>query len=417
MIKQTVVIVGSGQAGFQTAASLRLEGFEGEIILFGDEPGLPYQRPPLSKTYFADADAQRLLFRNADFFQRNRIKLWDNARAARIHRDRKEVELEDGRTIAYDKLVLALGTKNRELPIPGTRLANVLQLRTLKDADLLRHAAKNASRAVMIGGGFIGLEVASVLRGEGLEVSIIELEPRVMARAVSKPISAHYEQLHAASGVEFHLEESVTSLTGNKKGEVEALTLSDGTRLNADLVVVCAGVVPDIAIAQEAGLAVENGIRVDAHLRTDDPDIFAIGDCASFVHAASNRLVRIESVQNALDQAKCVAKNIAGQKGAQPQAYDRVAWFWSDQAGTKLQIAGLTGPADQWHVCQSDSPEKLTVLAFKDSQFIGAETVNNASDHMTARKILSGRDKVSFKDFESSGFDLRRLAREKTRTG
>ncbi len=417
MTKETVVIVGSGQAGFQTAASLRIEGFEGEIILVGAEPGLPYQRPPLSKSYFADADAQRLLFRNADFFDKSRIKLWDNTRVTRIHRDRKEVELEDGRLVAYDWLVLALGTKNRGLPIPGTGLANVLQLRTLEDADSLRHAAKGASSAVMIGGGFIGLEVASVLRAQGLDVCIIELEPRVMARAVSKPISTHYEKLHAASGVKLHLGKSVASLAGNKEGKVSAAALSDGTRLNCDLVVICAGVIPDIEIAEHAGLAIENGISVDTHMLTSDPDIFAIGDCASFVHVASDQLVRIESVQNALDQAKCVAQKIAGQAEVQTEAYDKVAWFWSDQVGTKLQIAGLTGPADQWHVCQSDNPEKLTVLAFKDSQFVGAETINNASDHMTARKILALQDKVSFKDFESSGFDLRQLAREKTRTG
>jgi len=410
----TIVIVGSGQAGFQTAASLRTEGFEGEIVIIGAEPGLPYQRPPLSKTYFVDSDAQRLLFRKSDFFEKNRIELLQNIRVTRIKRDKKQVELEDGRIISYDKLVLAMGTKNRDLPIPGTNFENVLQLRTLADADKLRQAAKGASGAVMIGGGFIGLEVASVLRGLGLDVSIVELEPRVMARSVSEPVSAFFENMHTAMGVKLFLGERVASIQGNAQGQVETVTLGgSGAKLAGDLVIICAGVVPDIQIAADAGLAIENGIRVDEYMTTNDPDIFSIGDCAAFVHTASGQRVRLESVQNALDQAKCVAAKIAGH----PEAYDRVPWFWSDQAGTKLQIAGLTGQADQWYEKQSDSPKKLTVLAFKDSQFVGAETINNASDHMTARKILALQDKVSFKDFESRGFDLRQIAMEKARTG
>ncbi len=410
MTKNAIVIVGAGQGGFQTAASLRMEGFEGEIVLIGAEPGLPYQRPPLSKAYFTDANADRLLFRKEDYFEKNRITLLSSTRVSRIQREQKLVETEDGRSFPYDHLVLATGTNPRKLPIPGTDLGNVLHLHTLADADRLRALAEKASNAVMIGGGFIGLEAGSVLRRHGLEVSIVELEPRVMARAVSEAVSAHFEKLHKASGVKLCLGKSVASLSGNEDGDVKMVTLSDGTELAGDLVLICAGVVPEVKIAAETGLEIENGIRVDQYLVTSDPSISAIGDCASFVHQTSGQRIRLESVQNAVDQAKCVASNILGE----PEIYDRVAWFWSDQGDAKLQIAGLCEGADQWHSAPSENPEKLTVLAFRCGLFVGAETINNGSDHMFARKLLGLETGVSYQDFERGDFDLRTVMKNKS---
>jgi 3-phenylpropionate/trans-cinnamate dioxygenase ferredoxin reductase component len=410
--KNNIVIVGTGQGGFQAAASLRQEGFEGKITILGADAGLPYQRPPLSKTYFKDSNASRLLFRNQDFFDKHHIDIVEKNRAIRIDRDRKIVAIEDGRQFDYDHLILATGTKNRELPIAGTDLGNVLQLRTLADADKVRSAAEVAKKAVMIGGGFIGLEVASVLAGLGIGVSIIELAPRVMARVVSEPVSEHFANLHAKAGTKIHCGLSVNSLLGDDHGKVQTVVLSDGTELAADLVVVCAGVVPDIDIAIEAGLETDNGIVVDEMLVTSDNNISAIGDCAAFVHGASRRRVRLESVQNAVDQAKCVAKNIMGKR----EAYDRVAWFWSDQANCKLQIAGLTDQADRWHVSPGETEEKLSVFTFKGEDFIGAETINNATDHMMARKILALDEAVTFGELKAHGFDLRALLKAKNTT-
>ncbi|VAW24098.1 Ferredoxin reductase [hydrothermal vent metagenome] len=406
VIEGPVVIIGTGQAGFQTAASLRIEGFEGDIFMFGDEPGLPYQRPPLSKAFFKDGSADRLLFRNQDFFEKNNINIKDNCSVKSIDRHQKQVLLDDGAAISYEHLVLATGTRNRELPIAGSDLKNVLVLRTLADANHIRKTAKADQRVVMIGGGFIGLELASVLRDFGCEVAVIEAESRPMARAVSEQISTYFVDAHTKSGIKIHCSSMVSQILGDN--EAEGVKLSDGTEIGADLVFICAGVVPNSEIASEAGLKTNNGILVDDLLLSNDPSISAIGDCASFVHKNSGVLVRLESVQNAADQAKCVAKRLTGN----PQAYNAVPWFWSDQGGKKLQIAGLTGNADQL-ICHEDEENgKISVFAFENAQFVGVEAVNMATNYVISRKILETGKPVTLSDFEASDFDLREVLKK-----
>ncbi len=403
MIAGPVVIIGTGQAGFQTAASLRIEGYEGEILMIGDEPGLPYQRPPLSKSFFKDGNAERLLFRNQDFFEKNNIDIRDKCAAQSIDRSKKQVVLDDGGAISYGHLVLATGTRNRELPIPGSNLKNVLALRTLDDANHIRKTARTDQRVVMIGGGFIGLELASVLREFGCEVTIIEAESRPMARSVSKQISDYFVNAHTKSGIKIHCNSMVAQITGDETAR--GVKLSDGEEIGADLVFICAGVVPNSEIASNAGLETNNGILVDELLLTTDPFISAIGDCAAFVHKGSGKLVRLESVQNAADQAKCVAKRLAGT----PQDYEAVPWFWSDQGGKKLQIAGLTGNADRLICHTDDDDDKISVFAFENGRFIGVEAVNMATNYVISRKILETRNPVTLSDFEADNFDLRKI--------
>ncbi len=406
MIDGPVVIVGTGQAGFQTAASLRLEGFGGKISMLGDEPGLPYQRPPLSKAFFREGNAERLLFRNRDFFEKNNINFRERCPVRAIDRQKKQVVLDDAATMPYQHLVLATGTRNRNLPIGGTDLKNVMALRTLEDANRIRETARAGQRVVMIGGGFIGLELAGVLNEFGCQVTVIEAESRPMARSVSERISSYFVELHSRNGIAIHCNSMVSRIFGNDRAE--GVELADGREIGADLVFICAGVVPNSEIGSEAGLETSNGILVDEMLLTNDPDISAIGDCASFVHRGSGRLVRLESVQNAADQAKCVAKRLAGD----PSPYDAVPWFWSDQGGKKLQIAGLTGHAGQL-ICRGDEEnDKLTVFAFENDRFVGVETVGMAANYVVARKILeTGRD-LTLSDFENSDFDLREVLKK-----
>jgi len=403
MIDGPVVIVGTGQAGFQTAASLRIDGYEGEILMFGDEPGLPYQRPPLSKAFFKDGNAARLLFRNQDFFEKNSINIEDNCPVASIERSQKQLLLADGRKIAYEHLVLATGTRNRNLPIAGVDLKNVMVLRTLEDAQKIRQIAKGGQQVVMIGGGFIGLELASVLQNFGCQVSIIEAEKRLMARAISKPVSSYFLDMHLTSGTKVHLQSKVSKIEGNEF--TSGVLLDNGTKIDADLVFVCAGVVPNSEIASDAGLKTDNGILVDDFMLTNDEAISAIGDCASFIHQDSGQLVRLESVQNAADQAKCVSKRLTGD----PKPYNAVPWFWSDQGGKKLQIAGLTGDADQLILREDKEAGKLSVFAFEKKQFVGVETINMAVNYVVARKILELGKPISLATFESSDFNVREV--------
>lgn len=390
-----VVIVGAGQGGFQAAASLRQEGYEAPITLVGDEPGLPYQRPPLSKAYLKDGDAERLALRPAAFYETEEITVLPGVRATRIEREGHLVELADGRRLPYDKLILATGSRNRSLPVAGGGLEGVVELRTLADAQALRARLPGVTRAIVVGGGFIGLEFAAVARGLGVEVTVIEAAERVMSRVVSPPVSEHFHALHRALGVDLRLRVMAAEILGDGR-RATGVRLSDGTEIAGDLVVVAVGIVPSVELAQEAGLACADGILVDAELRTSDPDIFAIGDCVAFVpHGRGDRL-RLESVQNAVDGARAVAATICGR----PTPLTAVPWFWSDQGTAKLQIAGLTHHADRHEVVERGDG-KLCVFCFRGGRLVGVETVNSPADHMAARKLLAARADVTPAELEA----------------
>lgn len=397
---ERVVIAGSGQAGFQAAASLRQDGFAGEIVIVGDEPGLPYQRPPLSKAYLKEGVEDRLHFRADDFFAKNSIALEDGKSVTAIDRADRTVTLSDGRILPYGHLILATGARNRRLPLPGAGLDNVLELRTLDHARHLRDRLSTARSLAVIGGGFIGLEVAATARAFGLEVTVIEATSRLMSRVVSVPISNFFLAAHQDAGVSIRLDSMARAILNDGNGNAAGVELAEGERVGADLVLICAGVVPNAEIAEAAGLYVHDGIRVDDLLLTEDPAISAIGDCASFPFGQDGIQTRLESVQNAIDQAKCVSLRLVGK----PEPYSKVPWFWSDQGPHKLQIAGLTAGADHHEIKDHDG--KLSVQCYRRGELIGVETVNAAGEHMAARRILAQPQPLTLEAAQAAGFDI-----------
>ncbi|RLQ87559.1 NAD(P)/FAD-dependent oxidoreductase [Notoacmeibacter ruber] len=405
--RQTIIIVGAGQAGAQLAASLRQEGYVGDVVLYGDEPGLPYQRPPLSKTYMKEGNPDRLLLRGESFFEDNDIELHSGTKIASIDRPAKKVVLENGSRRRYDHLVLATGATNRTLPIPGIDLDGVLELRTLAHAEDIRGRIAEARQVAIIGGGFIGLEFAAMARGLGAEVAVFEMGDRVMARAVAPETSAYFEDFHRSIGVDLHLQTGVSEIIDAGDGKVGGLILSDGRRVEADLVLVAAGVVASDGLGREAGLPVENGIIVDDVLQTADPSISAIGDCAAFTHPLGEGRMRIESVQNATDQARTVAARLAkGHSDDGHPPYSGFPWFWSDQADRKLQIAGLTAGADE-RVVRHNERGGFLVHCFRDGRYIGLETVNAPGDHLMARRLLAAGIELDRATLEEADFDLK----------
>jgi 3-phenylpropionate/trans-cinnamate dioxygenase ferredoxin reductase component len=404
-----VAIVGAGQGGFQVASSLRQEGFAGPVLLFGDEPVLPYQRPPLSKSYLSgEQGLDEVWLRPEAFYEKREIDLAAGETVTSIDRRGRCLHLASGRDVAFDHLVLATGARNRPLPVPGAELDGVLGLRSLADADALRQRLGEARAAVVIGAGFIGLEFAAVAIAAGLAVHIVELTQRPMGRVVSAPVSDFFTKTHRRWGAEISLGTGVARILG-ENGRAEGVETSDGRRLAADLVLVCVGVMPNVELAGAAGLAVDNGIVVDAHLATDEPAILAIGDCANFPTRFAAERVRLESVQNAVDQARSVAAHVVG-KGA---PYDKVPWFWSDQRDVKLQIAGLTSGHDRAVLRGDPASGSFSVFCFRGGRLIGVESVNRPADHIAARRILFGEPQLSPEQAADPDFDLRAYAARK----
>ncbi|MDE1164391.1 MAG: FAD-dependent oxidoreductase [Pseudomonas sp.] len=403
MTLASVVIVGAGQAGFQVATSLRQEGYEGRITLVGDEPGLPYQRPPLSKAYLlGKIQDSNLLFRPQAFYATQRIDLLHD-QATAIDRLNRRVLLASGDALGYDHLVLATGAHNRPLPVPGADLPQVFGIKTKADADALAPLAKAARNVVVVGAGFIGLEFAAVAAAQGATVHVLELGERPMARAVSQEMSALFRQAHEAWGVRFDFRQGLSRIDSDN-GKVCAVHTQDGRSLPADLVVFGIGVIPNAQLATEAGLAIENGIKVDANLLTSDPLISALGDVASFPCLQNDEQhTRLESVQNAVDQARAVAARLMGK----PAPYGALPWFWTDQGDLKLQIAGLSTGYDSSVVLGSAADRQLSVLCFRNDRLVAVESCNRMGDHMAARKILARAPRLTAVQAAAEGFDLK----------
>src|SRR6202041_1655550 len=383
MTQKTVLIVGAGHAGFQVAVSLRQHGFSERICLINDEAHLPYQRPPLSKAYLkGEGRPDSLMFRPDKFYRDQNIELMAD-RAVSIDRAARRLLLASGAALDYRHLVLATGARNRLLDIPNANLKDVLYLRTLDESEALRQRIVPGQRVVVIGAGFIGLEFAATARAKGLEVDVIELGTRVMARAVTAEISEFFQGRQTAAGIRIHLGVQATSIESDGVN-VTGVSLSDGRHVPADLVVVGVGVLPNIELAAQAGLSVAAGIIVDEQLLTSDPDISAIGDCALFASPRFGAALRLESVQNAADHARCVAARLTGDG----KTYDGLPWFWSDQGPDKLQIAGLTTGYDRVVVRGDAGQGSFSAFCYKAGQLVGIESVNRASDHVFGRKIL-----------------------------
>jgi 3-phenylpropionate/trans-cinnamate dioxygenase ferredoxin reductase subunit len=397
------VIVGGGQAGFQVAASLREAGYAEPVIVVGEEPQLPYQRPPLSKTYLTgETTAQRLEFRPQSYFEKHRIDLRTRERVSAVDRGARRVTLSSGQKLDYEHLVLATGAHNRKLPVAGAEHEGVLYLRTLAEADAMKDRFASAESIVVAGAGFIGLELAAVASKLGKQVTVIEPLARVMSRAVSPEISHFYAKAHAAWGTDLRLNTRLEKIEA-ANGRVHSVTTVEGETLPADLVLVGIGIVPAAELAEAAGLPVANGICVDAQLRTADPNVSAIGDCASFPDAASGETIRLESVQNAVDQARCVAKRIAGQ----PADYAAVPWFWSDQRDLKLQMVGLTAGCDRTVLRGNPEERAFSVFCFQCDRLAGIESINRPGDHMFGRRLLGAGASITPDEAADPAFDLK----------
>ena len=401
-----LVIVGASYAGVQLAASARELGFEERIVIVGDEAHAPYQRPPLSKGLLTGKTSlDNLALRGPDFFAQNGIELTLGRRATALDPGARSLRLDDGAVLDYGWLALATGARCRPFAPPGSTLDGVLELRTLDDALRIADAAGRSERACVIGGGFIGLEVASALRARGAEVTVVEAQPQLLARAFPPQMSAYVEDAHRRRGVAILTGRGVRALQG-AQGRLAAVELDDGTRIDCDLVVLGVGVLPNAELAQQAGLAVDNGIVVDMLGRTSAPRVLAAGDVASMALPPAPGVparMRLESIQSANDGARALASLVVG-RGAPCTA---VPWFWSDQFDLKLQMAGLAGPGDDVVLRGDMASDRFSVFYLRQGTLVAAHSVNKPAEHMQSRKLIGARARPAADQLADPSFDLK----------
>jgi 3-phenylpropionate/trans-cinnamate dioxygenase ferredoxin reductase component len=386
----TIVIVGAGQAGAQAVDTLRREGYAGRLVLIGDEPELPYQRPPLSKKYLAgELAADRLPFRHRAFYDEHRVELKLGVRAERLDPKTRRVALAGGEEMAYDRLLLCLGAESRQLACPGIELSGLHYLRGIADVAAIQAKTKPGARVVIIGGGYIGLETAATCRKLGCEVTVLEMADRVMNRVVAPSVSQFFSREHRAHGVNLICDARVVGLEG--RGRVERVLCADGTQHEADLLIVGVGCVAATRLASDAGLACDNGILVDEYCRTSDAAIFAAGDCTNHPSRHFGRRIRLESVDNAFEQAKTAALNMLDRN----IVHDKVPWFWSDQFENKLLIIGLSQDHDRAILRGDPATRSFSVCYLKQGELLALEAVNHSKDYMAARKVISERMRLN----------------------
>ncbi|HPI48593.1 MAG TPA: FAD-dependent oxidoreductase [Hyphomonadaceae bacterium] len=387
---QRIAIIGAGQAGGQAAYSLRLAGYEGAITLIGDEPAPPYQRPPLSKAYFkGEMEAERLFLKPLEYYAEHNIDLITGKAATAIDLQAKQVEIEGGASVPWDKLVIATGARPRKLAVEGSHLRNITELRTLADVDDLKTIAVPGARLVVVGAGYIGLEAAAVGSQLGLKVTVLEAMPQVLSRVAGPEIGAFYTHIHRAAGTDIRLGTRLEAFEG--LGQVTGVRLHGGEIVPADLVLVGVGVLPNLELALEAGLVCGNGIVVDADMRTSHPDVFAAGDVAWRPLVHYRREGRLESVHNAIEGGKLAA---AAMLGLAPPALD-VPWFWSDQFDLKLQTAGLWTGADETIVRGDPQTRAFAVFYLKEGRVIAVDAVNSAPEYIVGKKLVASQARVA----------------------
>jgi len=379
-----IVIAGAGHAAGQVVATLKRKQFDGDIVLVGEEEYLPYQRPPLSKKFLAgELSADRLSFKPASFYEDPNIELRLSTRITSIDLSTKNLEIANGDMIAYDTLIISTGSRPRELAVEGSELGGVHYLRSIDDVITIRERLSNVNRLVIVGAGYIGLEVAAVTRQLGLDVTVIEMADRVMSRVVSEQVSAFYQSEHAARGVRIELSTGLKAFHGD--ADIGAIETTDGRMIEADCAIVGAGIVPNTGLAEAAGLETDNGIVVDDRCRTSDPNVYAVGDCTSHPNSVYGRRVRLESVHNALEQAKVAAANACGENSI----YSQVPWFWSDQYDLKLQIAGLSEGYDEVVIRGNPEERSFACVYLRGGRIIAIDAINAPRDFMQAKQLIA----------------------------
>ena len=398
------IVVGAGQAAGQLVASLRQEKYEGEIVMIGEEAFLPYQRPPLSKAYLAgELPTERVLVRPEKFYADKGIETHLSTKVDAIDRAAKTVTLDSGETLSWDHLVLATGSHVRRLRLPGIDLPGVHYLRTMADVDAIREGIGEGRRLVIVGGGYIGLEVAAVARKLGMDVTVLEMEDRILARVTTPEMSAYYTKVHTDHGVVIRTGAAAAEILGD--GRVERVKCTDGTELDADMVILGVGIIPTTELAEAAGLDCDNGIVVDEHCRTSDPSIYAIGDCTNHPSPLLGRRLRLESVPNAMDQARTVAKNIMGGE----VVYDAVPWFWSDQYDLKLQMVGFSSDADEQVLRGDPDTGSFARFYLKDGVVVAVDAVNRPKEFMASKLLVAAKTAVDAARLADEEVDVKEL--------
>lgn len=400
-----VVVVGAGHAAVQTIDTLRREGYAGSLTLIGAEPLLPYNRPPLSKRYLTgDMDVRQLWLRDEAFYSSTRTTLRLGVAVTAIDRARRSLQLSDGSVVSYQYLVLATGSRVRPLPVKGATLTGVHYLRTVADVDGLRLDLARAKRLVIVGAGYVGLEAAASARKLGLEVTVLETAARPLNRVVAPLIADFYAARHAREGVEIHCNTPVTDIVGDEFGRVRAVTCG-AREYPADAVIIGIGVLPETTLAEAAGLECSNGVRVDATCRSSDPSVFAVGDCTCHPSLRYGRDVRLESVDNAVEQARVAAMTICG-KTVQ---YDHVPWFWSDQYDLKLQIAGLSAGYDRTVLRGDPASSRLAFFYFRDGELLAVDAINSPKEFMAGKRWIAARHRPDTLRLADLSIDLKNL--------
>jgi 3-phenylpropionate/trans-cinnamate dioxygenase ferredoxin reductase subunit len=404
-MSEHLVIVGGGQAAAQAIQSLRQQNYPGAITLLCDEPYPPYQRPPLSKKYLAgELVRERLLLRPAAFYAEKGVTLEQNARVEELDLSARRVRLRDGRALGYDRLLLATGSRPRSLDVPGAALPGVHYLRTIADVDGITDGLTPQSRVLLVGAGYIGLEVAAVMRQRGCEVTVLEAADRVMSRTVSVEVSRFYEKCHRDAGVAVQCGAAVKALHGTSR--IRAVETTDGRTFDCDIVIVGIGIVPNVELAAAAGLPCSNGIVVDEHARTRDPHIVAAGDCTNHPLPLLERRVRLESVPNAIHQAKVAAATLVGT----PMAYSEVPWFWSDQYDLKLQIAGLSTGYNEVVVRGDPASRSFAAFYLRGGELLAVDAVNSPREFIAGKKLVANRARIPAPVLRDTAVDLLLLA-------
>jgi 3-phenylpropionate/trans-cinnamate dioxygenase ferredoxin reductase subunit len=384
-VKSGIVIIGAGQAAAVAAATLRKEKYTGTIKILGDESHPPYDRPPLSKHYLAgELSLTETLIRPPEFYTDNDIELLTSTRVASIDAEAKQVVTESDQVFDYDKLVITTGSRARKLNLPGCQLGGIFYLRSLNDVDLIRASMGSAKKLCVIGGGYVGLEVAAVARKAGLDVTVIETQERILQRVTTPEMSDYYHQLHSERGVNIMLNQAVTGFQGEggDNGSVSEVLCGD-LAVDADIVVIGVGILPNIEIAEEAGLECDNGIVVDDHGQTSNPHIYAAGDCANHPNRLLNRRLRLESVPNAIEQARVASINLLGGD----VEYASIPWFWSDQYELKLQMVGFSSDGEESVVRGDKSTNKFAVFHLKEGRVVAVDAVNSSKAFMLGKRL------------------------------